>query len=143
MPIMPVEAMVDGLTDWEKDVVRAAFTSRGVPAGGRLRANKPYGKVSTFEQGCANYVWRMVCFDCVGHGKHVCMPICADFDVHAAFDAKYGRIEWSDIDGRRDRHELVRDMTKILDTLVSRVERKLPIGALKGVMRWGHALGML
>ena len=153
MPILPVDLMVADCNGFEELVVRAAFTARGVKnksdGYAKLRTNKPFKRVESFEQGCANYVWRMLCFDLVGHGKHVCMPVCADFELHDAITIRVGECpkrDWSDgadntvCDDWRNRKK---DLQKELDALVNRVEKTLPIGAQKGILRWGRALGMI
>lgn len=137
MPILPVDTMVADLDDNEAKLVRAAFTSRGVPVGGRLRANKPFKRARNDFEGRANYVWRMLCFDLVGHGKHACMPVCAEFDVCDGLDAEFGRKRYT------ERAAEVRVITKELDALASRAEAALPIEAQKGILRWGRALGMI
>jgi len=81
MPTFPVETIVDGWDSHDADLVRAAFTSRGARDGLKLRASKPFKRVRNSFEGYANYVWRMLCFDLVGWGKHACMPVCADIDV--------------------------------------------------------------
>jgi len=135
-----LDAMTAGCDEWENAVVRAAFTTRGVRDGGKLRANKPFRTVHNKWEGCANYVWRMLCFDLVGSGKHACMPVCADFDLHDAVreDASY-----ADVVDRHDRYQVVRDLTADMDALVKRVESALPITEQKGILRWGRALGMV
>jgi hypothetical protein len=148
MPILPVNAMVSGLSDRDAGIVRAAFTTRGVnkdtvlQGGAKLRANKPHRRVGSFEEGCANYVWRMLCFDLVGSGKHACMPVCADFELSEALELRYGRIRYGQpgYDEQKERSKTLRDE---MDALVSRVEKGLPPEALKGIIRWGRALGMI
>jgi len=147
MPILPIEAMVAGLDDGNSRIVRAAFTTRSIPAEypgcARLRANKPFRRVETFEQGCANYVWRMLCFDLVGWGKHACMPICADFELADAQSvADGGHISYGQ-PGYEDQRQRRKDLMVRLDALVSEVESKLPPEAKKGIIRWGRALGMI
>ena len=138
MPIMPVNAMVAGCTEDEARIVLAAFTSRGVQGPDmRLKANKPFKKVTTFEQGCANYVWRMLCFDCVGWGKHACMPVCVDFELCDAFSARDGQAKYS------ERREDIRNLMAELDLLVKKVEANLPLERKAGLLRWGRALGYL
>jgi hypothetical protein len=129
-----LDAMLADCNEWETDVVCAAFTARGVRDGGKLRASKPYRKASNEKEGCANYVWRMLCFDLVGSGKHACMPVCADFDLHTAV------AEYAD---RDERWEIVKDLTVAMNELIKRVEAALPIEAHAGVLRWGRALGMV
>jgi len=140
MPVLPVESMVADLSESDERIVRAAFTTRGVC---RLRANKPFKKVETFEQGCANYVWRMLCFDLAGFGKHVCMPVCADFeisDAQATFDG--GRIRYGQ-EGYNEQSNRAKELRKRMDELVKRVESVLPIESKKGLLRWGVAFGMI
>jgi hypothetical protein len=139
MPILPVDSMVADCDAWEESVVRAAFTTRGVSEGGRLRTNKPFRKVSTKLEGCANYVWRMLCFDLVGWGKHACMPVCADFDLMEALEVSPAWRDRSREEHREGRRELMKEM----DELTKRVESVLPIEAQKGIIRWGRALGMI
>ena len=144
MPILPVEAMVIGLSDCDAGIVRAAFTGRGVQDNwGRLKTNKPFKRVTTFEEGCANYVWRMLCFDLVGHGKHACMPVCADFDLSDAQEVLEGRrVRYTDsgYDEYKGRSKELRDR---MDALVKTVEAPLPVECKKGLLRWGRALGIL
>ena len=143
MPVFPnatLDAMLVDCDGWEESVVRAAFTTRGVRDGGRLRANKPFRTVRNKLEGCANYVWRMLCFDLVGSGKHACMPVCADFDLYDAVKVSPAH---ADITDYRDRAAVVRELQNEMDALVKRVERALPIEAQKGVIRWGRALGMI
>ncbi|MHC4302699.1 MAG: hypothetical protein ACYS7Y_36020 [Planctomycetota bacterium] len=142
MPVFSNEllnAMLADCDSWEEAVVRAAFTSRGANGANRLRSNKPYSRVSSKLEGCANYVWRMLCFDLAGFGKHVCMPVCADFDLIDAIEVSPGCAGSDREQQRAARRELQEDM----DRLVKRVEAALPVEALKGVMRWGRALGMV
>ena len=122
-----LDAMCADCNEWEEAVVRAAFTTRGVRDGGRLRANKPFRTARDTQEGCANYVWRILCFDLVGSGKHVCMPVCADFDLHAAV------AEYAD---KEERWQIVRDLTADMNALVKRVEGALPIEEKKGLLRW-------
>ena len=124
-------------SDYERRIVRAAFASRGKNKG-RIRESKPFDSSECREgaddaefKGCANYFWRMLAFDCIGYGKHVCMPVTAEWDYSAACR------------GREDRRELVKVMTVVMDYLVTRVVRVLPLEARGGVVRWGRALGRL
>jgi hypothetical protein len=142
MPILPVNEMAADYNEFDAAVIRAAFTGRGVKEGLKLRTNKPFNKVSSYLEGCANYVWRMLCFDLVGHGKHVCMPVTADWEVSTAFDVRDGCVDWKDDERRTARREDVRNTMKELDELVKRFESVLPIEAQKGIIRWGSALGM-
>jgi hypothetical protein len=137
MPVLPVDAMVADCDAWEENVVRAAFTTRGVSNGGRLRANKPDKRVSNKQEGCANYVWRMLCFDLVSWGKHACMPVCADFDLCDAVEHSPGYEDCDLAELCVGRAELQAEM----NLLIKQVEAVLPVVALSGVMRWGRALG--
>ena len=151
MPILPVDAMVADCNGLEELIVRAAFTTRGVrnksDGYAKLRSNKPFRRVESFEQGCANYVWRMLCFDLVGHGKHVCMPVCADFELSDAVTHRNGKCPKYNYEDRNDNTayylwtDCVKQLRKDMDALVSRVEKALPIEAQKGILRWGRALG--
>lgn len=157
MPILPLNTMLDGFNDQEKRILSAAFTSRGVKIDGaaKLRASKPYADkkvidgqgIEAFEMGCANYVWRMLCFDLVGSGKHVCMPVCADFAISWALDAMYGCTPRYGTDGyeaaSKERRELKRELTNKMNELIKRFESVLPVEAQKGIIRWGRALGMI
>lgn len=138
MPKLPVDAMVADLDGREEKLVRAAF--RG--ATDTLRATKPfrtidYGADDALFKACANYVWRMLCFDYAGFHPHNCMPVTADWDIGAYY---YRHPDYADRSKRRDAERSVRDA---LDALVKRVESVLPIMAQKGVMQWGRALGMI
>jgi hypothetical protein len=137
MPKLPIEAMVAGLSDSEEKIVRSCFNGRN----GCLRASKPHGRIDfnnltekTFSAACSNYVWRMLCFDFVSYTPHSCIPITADFDVSSWLYRKYGR---------EGSHELSRQVTKILDLLVKRIESVMPVTAQAGAMRWARAYGMI
>lgn len=144
MPVLPIDAMVLDCNDLEERIVRAAFTVRGVSGGyGRLRANKPFRTVESFTQGCANYVWRMLCFDLVGWGKHACMPVCADFELSEAIEHRDGKRYRYGEPGYEEQRAEKRDLMKRMDALVSAVEKALPPESMKGVIRWGRALGMI
>ena len=135
-----IDEMLSDCDGWEESVVLAAFTTRGKHDGYKLRANKPFRTVRNKREGCANYVWRMLCFDLVGSGKHACMPVCADFDLHDAVRVSPAHANITD---RSDRYAVVRELTADMDSLVKRVEAALPLEAKKGILRWGRALGMV
>ncbi len=147
MPIFPVDAILFDFNESEDSIVRAAFTTRGVANKNegcvRLRATKPFKRVTTAEEGCTNYVWRMLCFDLVGFAPHSCMPVMADCDLYTAqglsdgFTARYGD---EDYEGQRDRRKA---LTGAMDAVVDRFEKSLPVEAKKGIIRWGKALGMI
>jgi hypothetical protein len=144
MPVVSVETIVAELHDDDASIVRAAFTGRGRSDGlQRLRASKPFSRVKTFEQGCANYVWRMLCFDLCDFAPHYCIPITADIEVDMGYDARDGRPDRADREGRDKRRQDVRNMMKALDMLVAAVEAEMKDVPMKGVMRWGRAYGMV
>jgi len=147
MPILPVDEMVAGCNEFEARVIRAAFTTRGIGADnkgkGRLRASKPFKTVTTFEEGCANYAWRMLCFDFVASRPHCCLPVMADCDVFVGISEHIGDDKYPDRKSRRILHDVTRDMTQVLDVLVSRVESVMPVTAQAGIMQWGRALGRI
>ena len=135
LPILPVEAMVTGLSDSDAWIVRAAFVRSG-----RLRTNKPFRRVTSHREGCANYVWRMLCFDYAGFGKHSCMPVCAEFELSDAivaqqgYNACYGQAGY---DVQRDREKALR---AAMEALIKTAVSTLPIGA--GTMLWARAFGI-
>jgi hypothetical protein len=137
MPKLPFDAMITaaGLDEKEARIIRAAFNGRT----GCLRASKPHAKItgsddSALEKASANYVWRMLCFDYVGWGKHACMPVTADWDIAFVLRDQHGR------DGYFD---LVRQETVALNATVKRFESTIPVTAQAGTMRWGRALGLV
>lgn len=147
MPILPLSTMVADCNDQEKEIVSAAFTTRGVKnkddGFAKLRASKPFARVETFEQGCANYVWRMLCFDFCSFHPHCCMPVSADFDLSWGLEHRDGeRVRYGQPGYDEQRHR-ERELTEQMKALIDRVESVLPVTAQKGVMRWGQALGML
>jgi len=147
MPEIAVDAIVNDravFTDLEARIILAAFTGRGAPAGLlRLRASKPNKRVTTASEGYANYVWRMLCFDLVGSGKHACMPVCAEFEVWEGYEYVAGeRPRWG-CDGADEWNDGCKAARNNLDELIARFESKLPAGAMKGIIRWGRALGMM
>lgn len=137
MPTFDVETLCDGFSNEDKDIIRGAFLKSG-----KLRASKPHKRVATFEQGCINYVWRMLCFDLVGHGKHACMPVTADWELSAGYDAQHGRIRYGEAgyEGYREGNKALRQR---MDDLVKRFERNIPLEQQKGIVRWGRALGYI
>jgi hypothetical protein len=146
MPELPVESICScaDFDDYDCRIIFAAFTSRGAPAGLlRLRASKPYKRIESAEQGYANYVWRMLCFDLVGSGKHACMPVCAEFEVWEGYEHVAGPKPKYGCDGYDEWKDGCRKRRDILDELVGTFESKLPAGAMKGIIRWGKALGMI
>lgn len=147
MPILPIDTMVADCSERDAHIIRAAFTTRGVrnkdDGYAKLRANKPFRRVTTFEEGCANYAWRMLCFDLVGFGKHVCMPVCADFDVCDAVAIRDGKMPRYNEPGYDGWKAAKRSVVEALDALVTQVEEVLPLGAKRGIIRWGQALGVI
>ena len=143
MPIFPVDAMVADWSESDAEIIRACFTGRGVKEGLKLRASKPVKEAKSVRDGLVNYVWRMLCFDLVGWGKHVCMPVCADFDLSYGYDAEFGRVEFKDREGCDRRREVVKGATAGGDVLVKRFETHIPLVAQKGIMRWARAYGVV
>jgi hypothetical protein len=126
--------MVAGCNDLEAGIVRAAFV------GCKLRAGKPYNRIDfddhsgkALAQACANYVWRMLCFDFVEHTPHSCFPVCADFDVSHYFYKKFG---CSVFDSKPGYAENVKKTIAGLDVLIKRIETGIPVTLMPGVMRW-------
>lgn len=144
MPVFNLDQLTEGMNDFDGCIVRGAFTTRGYKDGlGRLREAKPFKTVKTFEQGCINYVWRMLCFDIVGSGKHACMPVCADFDLWDALEARDGSRPRHGNPGYDDWRQSVKNLTDEMNSLIKRAERSIPLERQKGIVRWGRALGML
>jgi len=153
MPIFNLNSLTANCNEYEAGIVRGAFTDRGVQGKengfARLREAKPFKTVKTIEQGLTNYVWRMLCFDLVGSGKHACMPVCADFDIYEALvlrDGKrpsYNYTEGADNSECKAWDTEKRNLMKSMDELVKRVEKDIPFEQQKGIVRWGRALGML
>ncbi len=113
----------------------------------RLRESKPFSSPKSYNEACANYVWRMLCFDLVGSGKHVCMPVCADFNISDAITFRDGKAPRYVLDGDNTewqaRREQEKELRVVLDALVDRVEQHVPVMQRKGILRWGKALGTL
>lgn len=131
MPTLPIEEMVRNLTSNSARIIRAAFRQHdGTDA--ILRTTKPFRKIDTNHpdamfMACANYTWRMLCFDYVAFRPHNCMPCTADFDLHTVLKAQ------GDCD---DMHQAVRNMTTVLDGEIKMAESVMPITAQRGVMSW-------
>ena len=147
MPIYPMDAYCSKFDIPEEYILRACFTSRGrfSKEGGnmRLKANKPFAKPRNVAQGCANYVWRMLCFDLVGWGKHACIPVCADFDLEETYtESRGGRIRYNQ-PGYDEQERGIKELRDNMDSLVQRFESNIPVEQQAGVMRWGRALGMI
>ncbi len=158
MPKLPVETMVAGCDENEARIVRACFNGRT----GCLKSSKPYGRIEKTDsdetalfKARVNYVWRMLCFDYAGFGKHVCMPVTADWDIGAVYSriferdgrtARYGSPDYdspADRAAREERRGKERAEREALDVLIKRVESTLPVTLQAGVMRWGRALGYI
>lgn len=143
---LPVEAILTIIPTESHDTIRAAFTTRGTTQADKnvgwciLRTNKPFRKVETFAQGCANFVWRWIAFDCSGSGKNACMPVTDDFELYDALDCLYGKAGRED---RAERGELVRELRAELMNLQKQFMSVIPVELQAGVMRWGRALGMI
>jgi hypothetical protein len=139
MPQLPVETLVQGLTEDEASIVRAAFYK------GRLRSGKPFKRVTTFFEGQANYVWRWLAFDYAGFAPHNCMPVTADFEVMDAFDVRDGKVDRSlpYETGLRPRAEAYRAEGKRLLEVIKRAERNLPVTLQAGSMQWARAFGVI
>ena len=134
MPTLPVEMMLADCNNVEAGIVRAAFN------GCKLRASKPFGRINyadhsgkALAQACANYVWRMLCFDFVEHTPHSCFPVCADFDISHYFYKKFGCVLFAD---NTEYHGCVKKTVAGLDALIKRIETGIPVAAMAGVMHW-------
>lgn len=127
MPVFPVDEIVADLNDGEADLFRAVLNKRT----GALRASKPY-RMTTHNhenavfEACANYMWRMLCFDFCDWHPHVCMPVTADWDILSVNR------------GREDQHEFSKVVTSGLDALIKRIEAHIPVTAQRGIMRWAR-----
>jgi hypothetical protein len=91
----------------------------------------------------------MLCFDFVNHGKHNCMPVCADFELYEACTLRYGKAPRYNFNPGADNTacnewtDRKKQLEKSMRVLIDRVEKVLPVEALQGIIRWGKALGML
>ena len=143
MPKLPFEAMCEDCDEREGRLIRAARNSRN----GRLRASKPFNRIDfhgnedeALFKACANYVWRMLCFDYVDCRPHSCTPCTADFDIGAVYLLREKRGDYAD---RNDRRRNERIMLMTLDALIKRAESVLPVTAQKGAMAWGRVYGLV
>lgn len=131
MPTLPIEAMVQDLTTNSGGIIRAAFR-RSDGTNATLRATKPFRKIDTgaddaLFMACANYSWRMICFDFTTWAPYRCFPTAADFDLYRVLKAQ------GDCD---DVHQAARDMTIVLDQQIKLAESVMPVSAQRGVMAW-------
>ena len=139
-----IDQLTAGLAGEELAIISACFAKRGKGMG-TLRASKPFktsdcieGKQNAGFKGKVNYVWRMLCFDFLPCHPHCCMPITADWDMHASFPrVPYGQPGWGEQQAEK------KAMREGLDALIKRAESNLPLTAQSGVIRWGRALGAL
>lgn len=128
MPTLPLNEFCKGLNDLQSKLIRAAFTKQG-----KLRAAKPFRKVdydkpNAFFEACANYVWRMLCFDYCDFHPHNCMPVTAEWDIeHWHLRRWYRR-------GREAIHRITND----LDTVIKLAESNVSATLQRGVLRWGR-----
>jgi len=143
MPKLPFEAMRDICDEKSGRMIWAARNSRT----GCLRASKPFGRIDFHGDGdealfkaCANYVWRMLCFDFVAYRPHSCMPCTADFDIGAVYHLRERCGDYPDRDARLRAERVLRDS---LDALVKQAESVLPVTEQKGAMAWGKAFGIV
>jgi hypothetical protein len=125
MPILPVDEMCADLNDYGSRLIRAAFNSRT----GAIRATKPFRTIDfdsdcAFFKACANYVWRMLCFDFVPYRPHNCMPVTADWDILTVKSGCADQYKWG------------RAVAAVLDRLIQKAESVMPISAQRGVMSW-------
>ena len=147
MPVLPVDTMVADCPDYDARLVREAFVGNT----NRLRATKPYRSIDcdgdegeALFAACANYVWRMLCFDFCDFRPHYCMPVTADFDIGKVYYTRDARLNRNHLNVfRRRRYENVQDEKDALDVLIKKVESVLPINAQKGAVRWMGALGIV
>ena len=131
-----------GLVGEELRIVKACFATRGKNKGA-LRASKPFdtadcieGKPDARFKGMANYVWRMLCFDFLPYAPHVCMPVTAEWDLHASYPRfAYGSGEYVE----QKIHQ--KELRVWLDRVIKTAEANLPITRQGGAMRWAKALG--
>ncbi len=147
MPIYPIDAILHGFNEYEDSIVRVGFTTRGVAnkteGCARLRASKPFKRVTAYEQGCANYVWRMICFDLIPYAPHSCMPVCAEFDIWSAHSYIAGKRPSYGAEGYEDWVAGAKKLRAAMDELVDRFVAALPLEARGGIVRWGRALGII
>lgn len=129
MPTLPVERMVRDLPSNSARIIRAAFRqSDGETA--TLRATKPFRKITlkhpcAMFEACANYTWRLLCFDYVASRPHSCMPLTADFDLYRVLKGQCEKV-----------HQAVRDLTLVLDQQIRLAESVMPITVQRGAMSW-------
>lgn len=146
MPVLPAQRIVESLTSTHVDIFNATVTKRNVPdkTFGRLKATKPFKKkLETPNQGLANYVWRMLCFDLVPYAPHCCMPVMADVDVHIAHTMREGKAIRFGEPGYEEFKSAEKVLRQEMDDLVDQIESFLRPHDKKGIIRWGTALGML
>jgi len=143
MPKLPFDAMCEDLNEGSARMIRAACNSRT----GCLRASKPFRCIDfhgdegeALFRACANYVWRMLCFDYVGHRPHSCMPCTADFDVGAVYHLREQHGRYPNRDARQRAERILLDA---LDALIKQAEAVMPITAQKGAMQWARAYGIV
>mgnify|MGYP006310798495 CR=1 FL=1 len=139
MPDLSIRELCKGLSDSQADIIRACFKRNG-----GLRASKPFKKIDysapdALFKGSVNYVWRMICFDFCDFRPHVCMPVCADFDIGVI----YMNYERKGIYTKEERREKEKEYRNMLDELIKKAESNLPITMQKGALRWGQALGLV
>lgn len=139
MPDLSVRELCKGLSDSQADIIRACFKRNG-----GLRASKPFKKIDYYApdalfKGSVNYVWRMLCFDFCNFHPHCCTPITADLDVCTV----YYRWEKQGVYTKEERRTKEKEYRSMLDELIKKAERNLPILEQKGALRWMNALGVV
>jgi hypothetical protein len=134
MPTLPIERMVRDLPCNSERIIRAAFRQHD-GTNAILRTTKPFRKIdmdadNAMFEASANYVWRMLCFDYVGHAPHNCMPCTADFDLYRVLKVQGGCADIHQVT------KAARDMTIVLDQQIKLAESVMPVAAQVGALSW-------
>jgi hypothetical protein len=139
------DAAIEGLN---ARIIRAAFRGSKGSTVCALRASKPFrsfpndGSDESLFKACANYVWRMLCFDYVGCAPHNCHPVTADLDVSSFFYKKYGCSFHTDC-GREEYRADWKGCIESLDLLIKQFEATIPVTMQAGAMSWARAYGIV
>jgi hypothetical protein len=86
MPALSIDKVCANFNGNDEKLLRAAFNHRT----DTLRAAKPFRRIDfdaddALFKACANYVWRILCFDHCSFHPHNCIPVAANRDVNTYY----------------------------------------------------------
>ncbi len=128
MPKLPVQQMVQSLSDTDATIIFCAFK----PDSDELKAEQPFPRLDVSKgisiiEARANYVWRMLCFEWVHCVPYDEVPVEADWDIIAYWQRRAL--------GPGFLRNLVFDEVRQMDTLIDKACRPILPGASEQTRR--------